>query len=234
MARHRPRPVLPSWLWLWFPPLLLLVILPVRVIDAGTYRVWIDGELGLIELATPLLAFGGAVVGGMLFRELLQEGRSKLLAWVGLHILACIYFAGEELSWGQHLLGWSTPEGIAALNDQGETNLHNMSSWLDQKPRLLLELWVLIGGVIVPLCGLRAARRLSPNVTFSWIWPTLDCLPTALLAILVRLPERLKDVFDIASLPYEIRYSEPQEYYFALFLLLYLAALRRRVHQARG
>lgn len=234
MARHRPRPVLPSWLWLWFPPLLLLVILPVRVIDVEAYRVWIDGEIGLIELATPVLALIAAVIGGLLFRDLLREGRSKLLAWVGLHVLACVYFAGEELSWGQHLLGWSTPEGIAALNDQGETNLHNMSSWLDQKPRLLLELWVLIGGVIVPLCGLREARRLSSDVVFSWAWPTLDCLPTALLAILVRLPERLKDVFDIASLPYEIRYNEPQEYYFALFLLLYLAALRRRVRLARG
>jgi hypothetical protein len=234
MARYHPRPVLPSWLWLWFPPLLLLVILPVRVIDVEAYRVWIDGEIGLIELATPILALIGAVIGGLLFRDLLREGRSKLLAWVGLHVLACVYFAGEELSWGQHLFGWSTPEGIAALNDQGETNLHNMSSWLDQKPRLLLELWVLIGGVIVPLCGLREARRLSSDVVLSWAWPTRDCLPTALLAILVRLPERLKDVFDIASLPYEIRYSEPQEYYFALFLLLYLAALRRRVHQARG
>ena len=210
------------------------MILPVRVIDVEAYRVWIDGEIGLIELATPVLALIGAVIGGLLFRDLLREGRSKLLAWVGLHVLACIYFAGEELSWGQHLLGWSTPEGIAALNDQGETNLHNMSSWLDQKPRLLLEIWVLIGGVIVPLCGLREARRLSSDVVLSWAWPTLDCLPTALLAILVRLPERLKDVFDIASLPYEIRYSEPQEYYFALFLLLYLAALRRRVRLARG
>jgi len=235
MARFRPRPVLPSWLWLGLPPLLLLVILPIRVIDAQAYRAWVDGELGLIELVTPLLSIGAAVVGILLCRDLLRSGRgSKLLVWVGLHVLACVYFAGEELSWGQHVFGWSTPDGIAALNDQGETNLHNMSSWLDQKPRLLLELWVLIGGIVVPLVGQREARRLSPDVLSSWIWPTLECLPTALLAILVRLPERLKDVFDIASLPYEIRYSEPQEYYFALFLLLYLAALRRRVELARA
>ena len=52
--------------------------------------------------------------------------------------------------------------------------------------------------------------------------------PAAGLAILVRLPERLKDLLDIESMPLEIRYSEPQEYYFAMFLMLYLASLAAR------
>jgi hypothetical protein len=234
MPRFRPRPVLPSWLWLWFPPLLLIVIFPIRVFDHEAYRVWVDGEIGLIELATPLLSLLGAFYGALLLRDLWRQGPpSKLMVWVGLHVLACIYFAGEEISWGQHLLGWGTPEYIAGLNDQGETNLHNMSSWFDQKPRLLLELWVLIGGIIVPLRGMRSRRRLSADVVSSWFWPTLECVPTAVLAILIRAPERMKDVLAIESLPYEIRWSEPQEYYFALFLLVYLAALRRRVKLAR-
>jgi hypothetical protein len=53
-------------------------------------------------------------------------------------------------------------------------------------------------------------------------------LPTALLAILVRLPERIKSLFEIEQLPLELRFSEPQEYYFALFLLIYLASVYRR------
>lgn len=229
MPRYRPRAVLPRWLWLGFPPLLLLILIPVRIIDREAYRIWIDGEMGLIELATPLLAFAGAVCGLLLLRSLWRQGPNKMMVWVALHTLACIYFGGEEISWGQHLFGWNTPESIAQLNDQGETNLHNMSSWFDQKPRLVLELWILVGGILIPLLGVREQRRLSANVVSSWVWPTVECLPTAVLAILVRLPERLKDVFDLEALPYEIRYSEPQEYYFALFLLLYLLALRRRV-----
>ncbi|MCB1747206.1 MAG: hypothetical protein H6977_11030 [Gammaproteobacteria bacterium] len=229
MSRKRPRPVLPQWLWLWFPPLLLLVMLPVRWLDPAAYRAWFDGEMGVVELATPVFALIGMVYGLRLLATLRRDGPSKLGLWVALLSAACFYLAGEELSWGQQLFHWHTPAAIDALNDQHETNLHNMSSWFDQKPRLLLELWVLIGGIIVPLRGLANPRRLSANVISSWFWPTLDCLPTAVLAIAIRLPERLKDVFGWESVPLEIRYSEPQEYYFALFLLLYLAALRRRV-----
>ena len=232
MPRQRPAAVLPRWLWLWFPPVLLIVIFAVRIVDPAAYRTWIDGELGLIELATPLLSIIGAGYGIALVRDLAREGLSKLLVWGALLTLACIYFAGEELSWGQHLFGWSTPESVARLNDQQETNLHNMSSWLDQKPRLLLEIWVLVGGLILPLVGYREWRRFAREDLRSWFWPTFDCMPTALLAILVRLPERIKDLAGLESLPYELRYSEPQEYYFALFLLLYLAALDRRVRQA--
>ena len=175
----------------------------------------------------------GAGYGIALVRDLAREGLSKLLVWGALLTLACIYFAGEELSWGQHLFGWSTPESVARLNDQQETNLHNMSSWLDQKPRLLLELWVLIGGIVMVLLGSRSSQRLSVDVVSSWFWPTRDCLPTAILAIGIRLPERIKDLAGLESLPLEIRYSEPQEYYFALFLLLYLAALRERLRRTR-
>lgn len=233
MPRQRPAAVLPRWLWLWFPPVLLIVIFAVRIADPAAYRSWIDGELGLIELATPLLSIIGAGFGIALMRDLAREGLSKLLIWGALLTLACIYFAGEELSWGQHLFGWSTPESVARLNDQQETNLHNMSSWLDQKPRLLLELWVLIGGIVMVLIGSRASQRLSVDVVSSWFWPTRDCLPTAILAIGIRLPERIKDLAGLESLPLEIRYSEPQEYYFALFLLLYLAALRERLRRTR-
>jgi hypothetical protein len=228
-AATRPAPALPKWLWLWFPPLLLLVILPVRVIDAAAYSTWVDGELGLIELTTPILAGIGAVIGFRLLRRRKREGLTLVNQWIAVLIVACIYFAGEELSWGQHIVQWETPEYIERINDQKETNLHNVSSWFDQKPRLLLELWVLIGGILVPLVELRRGTRLAPTEFRYWFWPTMDCLPAAGLAILVRLPERLKDVLDVESLPFEIRYSEPQEYYFAMFLMLYLASLSVRL-----
>jgi len=39
--------------------------------------------------------------------------------------LACLYVAGEEISWGQRLLNLSTPEFFNEHNLQKETNLHN-------------------------------------------------------------------------------------------------------------
>jgi hypothetical protein len=33
---------------------------------------------------------------------------------------------GEEISWGQRVFDWSTPESISELNAQNETNIHNI------------------------------------------------------------------------------------------------------------
>lgn len=217
-------------LWLWFPPLLALIVFGVKLLAPGHYATFIEGEIGLTELATPLVALIGVGVGVQTVR--MSRGRVPPLftGWLLMTTLGCLYFAGEELSWGQQLFQWQTPEHIAALNDQNETNLHNMSSWLDQKPRLLLELWVLIGGVVLPLRALagKPSTR-APGGFWDWFWPGVECLPTALLAIAIKLPERYKKLMGIESLPFEIRWSEPQEYYFALFLLIYLLAARQRL-----
>jgi hypothetical protein len=43
-------------------------------------------------------------------------------------LLAVLMFVccGEEASWGQHLIGFETPEIVAGLNAQDETNIHNL------------------------------------------------------------------------------------------------------------
>ncbi len=119
---------------------------------------------------------------------------------------------------------------LDALNDQGETNLHNMSSWLDQKPRTLLEIWVVIGGIVIPVREKLHGARYMPGNRWYWLWPTADCLPTAVWTELSRAPQRLKHLFGIQQLPIEIRWSEPQEFYFALFLALFLASLWYRLN----
>lgn len=199
--------------------------------DPDFYATWIDGELGLIELATPLISLAGVIVGLSLIRIASRLPTARIRIWIFLTSLGCLYFAGEELSWGQHLFGWGTPTYLEAVNDQEETNLHNISSWFDQKPRLLLEIWVLVGGVIWPIRQLLSRAQVAPDTETYWFWPTVEVLPTALLAILVRLPERIKSLFSIEELPLELRFSEPQEYYFALFLLIYLASIRKRLRE---
>ena len=43
-------------------------------------------------------------------------------------LLSALMFvcAAEEISWGQRIFGWQTPAWVAAVNVQGETNIHNM------------------------------------------------------------------------------------------------------------
>lgn len=42
--------------------------------------------------------------------------------------LAFIWAAGEEVSWGQRIFGFNTPESLVKVNTQKEANLHNLNT----------------------------------------------------------------------------------------------------------
>lgn len=220
----------PRWLWLWFPPAMLLTQYGTRWLAPALHDRYIQPELGLIELATPALLLPAIWYGARAVRAGARMPRPWLRLWFLALTLGCIYFAGEELSWGQQLFGWRTPDAIARLNDQGETNLHNMSSWLDQKPRALLKAFVLVGGVLLPLWRWRRGAAGTPAAgTTGLAWPPAIVLPTAVLALALSVPPNLEKHFGLVTpFPFDIRESETIEYYYALFLLIYLrdAAIR--------
>lgn len=55
------------------------------------------------------------------------SGKSRAGTWVLLLFAATmLMLGGEEISWGQRLLGLSTPEAISSVNAQDETTLHNL------------------------------------------------------------------------------------------------------------
>lgn len=221
-----PESISSLW-WLWLPLAIALTLLYLGQMAPGFYAVWIGSEShGLLEFSQVLLPLAGLLVAVRILLLPALRLRPWLYAWVGGAALACLYVAGEEASWGQHYVGWATPEAWMAINDQGETNLHNTSSWLDQKPRALLELGVALGGIVIPLWALwRPAIR---QTRFAVILPPLICLPVALLAEVSRMTERLlKQVADGAYL--FNRASEVQEFYFFYFVLLYLIVLQRRL-----
>jgi len=80
--------------------------------------------------------------------------------------LAALSFliAMEEISWGQHLLGFSTPMGYKEVNVQGETNLHNLvaQTRLDHYTRVAALVvfatlsvgWVLLAAISSPFLQL--------------------------------------------------------------------------------
>lgn len=89
----------------------------------------------------------------------------KNIFYLGLGILFFVAF-GEEISWGQRIFGWDTPDMLLEINAQGETNLHNIpiieynfKAW--QK----FEFICLIYFVLIPLINiLPIARKLAVKV----------------------------------------------------------------------
>ena len=205
---------------LWLPLGLAVALALLGRLAPAWYATWMNEEQGGVELLQWLVLLACVLVAARLLARAEARRHPALFAWLALTALACFYVAGEEVSWGQHLLQWNTPEYWRAVNDQEETNLHNTSSWFDQKPRALLELGVIFGGLVAPLL-----RRLRPGLfrgLVDLLAPTAATLPIAAVAEFAGLAKRLNlEVF--------FRPSEIQELYFYLFALAYLLVLGRRL-----
>lgn len=100
-------------------------------------------EDGIIESATALLFALAAVLFTLAYRR----ARWPLnLLFAALFVFA----AGEEISWGQRLFDWQTPEVLQTLNVQQETNLHNLAG-LHGKLEHLFNAFCLLYMLLLPL-----------------------------------------------------------------------------------
>lgn len=212
-----------KFMWLWLPLLVIAVqvcleaLLPAQTLSVMHSE---SGPHEFVQFIIILMAFFSSIT----MLPLVNIKNSPWLSvWIGLAALSCFYVAGEEVSWGQHIMNWSTPDYWNQLNDQGETNLHNTSSWLDQKPRLILEIGVVIGGIIIPLL-----MKLKPNFLperFNIIYPSGVLCVTAGIFLALKIADKA-DMFGVQLF---VRGSEVQELYLFYFVLLYCIMLRKRL-----
>ena len=205
-------------------PLLVILFPFIWVAIAGNYRM-LKGEAGIVENATVIflvIAIGFCISSISTANRLALSGFLK--AWLFILIMGSAYFALEEMSYGQHMFGWGTAESWKELNDQDETNLHNVHSLFDQVPRALLSIGILVGGVLLPLYRRFRNLRLDESNRFYWQWPTFDCVTVGLLVILIR---PTLSVFDTKI----INTGETKENLIALFILLYCVSIHSRLKQ---
>ena len=87
---------------------------------------WFAGEDGVSEwwsVATYLAAAMMAIATAALLKSM---GHPRIAGIQVLFALAFVIGAGEEISWGQRLFDWSTPETLNNINVEGETTVHNI------------------------------------------------------------------------------------------------------------
>lgn len=221
--------VSPHWFWLSFGLVAGQVMARYFFSDGAYYR-YFGTEGGVVELLTPVMLLPAIFIGAMLFlkmRENLPTRGSRI--WLGLVALGAFYMAGEEVSWGQWLFHWHTPETFDVINDQHETNLHNISAWFDQKPMLFLELWVLAGAIRAWYRKF-GGKQDDVATTSYWFWPTLPLAWTGLLSAIVMMPERMTDWWGIVPPhPFNIRVTETQELVLGAYLSVYMASAYTRL-----
>jgi hypothetical protein len=234
MNRPDPRDLHPL-IWLWSIPLPLVIHLSARQIDSDNrfFPTWIESESGLIENATAVLLLPATVLAIVLAVRCYGQFGRMFSVWFAGFALMCFGFAGEEVSWGQHWLGWSSPEYFAEYNRQGETNFHNLNIHFGRVVKTLLTLVIIIGGLILPLTRRAQAREaVSPRRWSAAIVPTLVCVPAAAFVFGVRLVERCKTWFDLEWSLLDVNLKELQELYIAIFLLIYVWSVYKRYGSA--
>jgi hypothetical protein len=83
-------------------------------------------EDGIVEWLTVLGLILGCIVCVRRFLQLIKYRTAWfLIVTIGLGLLL-FFAAGEEISWGQRILGIKSSEFFKEKNSQGETNLHNL------------------------------------------------------------------------------------------------------------
>lgn len=214
--------------WLvWVPVLAVAAQWVVEQVVSVDALDWMNSEQGFYELLQFFVMAAALGVAVLTFARMDRGADRLMTAWVGLACVCCLYVAGEEVSWAQHFLEWSTPDYWAHWNDQGETNFHNTTSWLDQKPRLILMIGIGLGGLVFPLLqkyrpGLLPAR-------FAMFYPSSHLWVIAAIVIGVHLVDKLAES---AGGNLFHRTSEQQELYMFYFVLVYLLDLYRRLTRA--
>ena len=197
-------------------------------------------ENGFVETLQSLLLLISIYFLIITFKKI---GLKKIIKFfLSVKILALIYYFGEEISWGQHYFKWVSPEFFLDNNNQGETNLHNMSNLLDQLPRTLVTLWC----SLIPILFYFIKKKFTLNYEIKIIIiPTDQLLKISIIFLLIFLPDFFidklslhsghvingKDIpeavfWDIISLNF-LRLSEVHELIFCFYFFVYSISLNR-------
>ncbi|MCB1477545.1 MAG: hypothetical protein KDJ62_01435 [Rhodobiaceae bacterium] len=136
--------------------LFILLVISMVAVGIAFYvdrplSVYILQENGPLEV----IGFASCVVSAGLFawvaRYYARKSEWVSVAWFAAMSVALFLCAMEEISWGQQIFKWATPDYFAG-NMQGETNIHNMPMVHGRLQEACIEL-VFVYFVIVPVLG---------------------------------------------------------------------------------
>lgn len=217
---------------IWAAPLLApVLIIAAWAAGPATFETWVSSDTSVFEHAVGFVLLLSLLMGLYILVARDLKPFPGLRPWLIAWCLGVGYFLGEDMNWGQHIFGWQA-EGFFESNKEAETNLHNMSPWFNQKPRMLVQAWVLVVGFLVPL-GWLWPQRATAKFVPAQLWPGRRTMWLALVASVIPPLEWVAlAIFgpNMGGVP--IRFSEVQEFFFAWFFLLYAIDLSGRLKPA--
>lgn len=219
----------------WLPPLLV----PVAMLAAwysgqDAFTFWVSAPNSVMEHALGVVLVVAIISAAIALFHPETKKHRNLRAWLIVWIVGLVYFVGEDLNWGQYIFGWEPNAFFLEHNKEAETNLHNMSTWFNQKPRMAVQLWLVVAAILVPL-GWAWPRRATAKFVPQILWPGRRTVALAFVASIIPVLEWVALAFtgpDLGGVP--IRFSEIQEFFFAWFFLIFAIDLTGRLREAEA
>tara|TARA_B100000965_G_scaffold252766_1_gene212711 strand:- start:262 stop:1053 length:792 start_codon:yes stop_codon:yes gene_type:complete len=208
------------------------------------YNIIIWNENGLVEFLQVILLFISIIFIIKYIKNIHSSSALKFKILIYVYFLGILYYFFEEISWGQHIFGWGTPDFFSKINSQNETNVHNTSSIFNELPRNLLLIWTSLSFIFVKLIFFK--NRFIGH----FIFPSSELKFISFLILFFFIPDFLIDKLDLApghpasnsreivlNYLYEmisfnfIRLSELQELLFNIYITCHSYFLFKRNYQ---
>lgn len=227
------------------PPAISVALLAVYLVSPSFYLEWVleekQRERQAVEILTVLTGIAAGVVlvvaAARLWVRDRKAGRianlpgSALIA--GVVALATIFFAGEEVSWGQTWFGGETPHWLEETIESRERNLHNSVLPVQSLGSLFLV------GVFIVFPVMWSLRRPRGPLPLPADWgPAVPRWSVSYAMVFAFAWKSLKDVFHVVYgtegarenafyMGFVEQINEQKELLIAVALLLYGVSLLR-------
>ncbi len=204
--------------------------------------VW--NENGLIETIQALILFFTICYLFYFIKKFYKSLDIFVKVFLIIEIIGLSYFFLEEISWGQHLIKFDTPEFFINVNNQKEFNLHNISNLFNELPKGFVFIW----------CGLSALflKYFKPkikNIYYKIIMPNDKLIIISIVLLIVSVPDQIiskANLIDYSKMQTEngynfkmlftvlisfkfIRLSEFQEFLFCYYFLWHSIFLKEKL-----
>jgi hypothetical protein len=218
--------------WGLIAPVVLTVIYGITLSQVPRdWQPWFNGEYGPVEIVGAMLFLIGGLLSARLALDLGREGEPVPVAckaWFWLFAVAGVLMFMEEISWGQHLFQWESPEFFVEHNKQAETNLHNLAG--DTPSRLLrrvADIGLPVFALVLPAIMVLGKDAWERGHWPRYFLPRFELALWTSLSILVR-PVR-KWIETHWPEQYRSSLSEYQELIWAAAFVLYLVVMAQRL-----
>jgi len=151
------------------PPLGVLVLPGIYLLNRDLFAALMDEDRVVESLQFAAFA-ASALLSAWIARDRWTNGHRWQASLFALAALALIFISGEEISWGQRILGFEAPEALREINEQDELTVHNISGVL-----LAFNLGMLVTSlyamVAEPIARLIRISDRWPHATFLFAPP---------------------------------------------------------------